>query len=123
MAYLGTVFQWELYSADLDPSVGREQGGEGRPVLVVSNDGFSRAFDVVTVLPLTKLKDKKRKVFAFEVMCPAGKAGNPVESIIMPQQIRTISKLRLLERMGVLDDSDLRNEVEDRLLDHLGMGE
>lgn len=121
MAYLGTVFQWELYSADLDPSVGREQGGESRPVLIVSNDGFNKAFDVVTVLPLTKLKDKKRKVFPFEVMCPAGTAGNPVDSIIMPQQIRTISKMRLLERMGVLEDSDVRSEVEDRVLDHLGI--
>lgn len=121
MAYIGSVLQWELYSADLNPSVGREQGGESRPVLVVSNDGFNAAFDVVTVLPLTKLEGKKRRVYPFEVLVPATAAGNPLESIVMPQQIRTIAKARLLSRVGVLTDHALRREIEDRMLDHLGI--
>lgn len=121
MAYSGAVHQWELFSADLNPSVGREQGGEGRPVLVVSNDGFNRAFDVVTVLPLTKEAGKKRKIFPFEVRLPANTAGNELDSFIMPQQIRTISKSRLLDPLGVLTDASLRTEVEDRMLDHLGI--
>lgn len=122
MAYIGAIHQWELFSADLDPSVGREQGGESRPVLVVSNDGFNRAFDVVTVLPLTKEAGKRRKIFSFEVRLPANAAGNAPDSIIMPQQIRTISKSRLLEPIGVLTDATLRTEIEDRILDHLGIG-
>ena len=121
MAYSGPVLQWELYLADLNPSVGREQGGESRPVLIVSNDGFNKAFDVVTVLPLTKTDGKKRRVYPFEVVLARGTAGNTVESIIMPQQVRTISKTRLLARMGLLAASDLRREIEDRLLDHLGI--
>lgn len=121
MAYLGPVHQWELYSADLDPSVGREQAGVQRPVLVVSNDGFNRAFEVVTVLPLTKQTGKTRKAYPFEVRLPKNSAGNDLDSIIMPQQIRTISKLRLLERRGVLSDVALRREIEDRMLDHLGI--
>lgn len=121
MAYVGPVAQWELYSADLDPAVGREQGGVSRSVLVVSNDGFNAAFDVVTVLPLTKLEGKKRKVYPFEVLLRAKAAGNPLESIVMPQQIRTIAKARLLSRFGILADHSLRREIEDRMLDHLGI--
>ena len=121
MAHLGAVHQWELFAADLDPAAGREQGGEARPVLIVSNDGFNRAFDVVTVLPLTKEAGKKRKVFPFEVRLPANAAGNDMDSIIMPQQIRTISKSRLLKPLGVLTGAKLRTEVEDRMLDHLGI--
>lgn len=121
MAYRGPVFQWELYSADLNPSVGREQGGESRPVLIVSNDGFNRAFDVVTVLPLTKQEGKKRRVYPFEVLLPAGEAGNVLDSIVMPQQIRTISKVRLLSQIGSLSNPGRRREIEDRILDHLGI--
>jgi mRNA interferase MazF len=121
MAHVGAVLQWELYFADLDPVVGREQGGDSRPVLILSNDGFNKAFDVVTVVPFTKLEGKRRKVFTFEVLMPAGIAGNPVDSIAMPQQVRTISSFRLLERIGFLADPDKRREIEDRLLDHFGI--
>jgi mRNA-degrading endonuclease toxin of MazEF toxin-antitoxin module len=48
-------------------------------------------------------------------------AGNPEESIVMPQQIRTISNVRLLEPMGVLSDPGLQAEIENRLLEHLGV--
>ena len=113
--------QWELYDADLDPAVGREQGGHSRPVLIVSNDGFNKSFDVVTVLPLTKTANRARSVYAFEVVLPMAAAGNPLESIVMPQQIRTISKTRLLSRIGFLSDLNIRRQIEDRLLDHLGI--
>ena len=121
MTFFGTVLQWELFDADLNPTVGREQGGESRPVLIVSNDGFNKSFDVVTVLPLTKTAGKQRQVYAFEVVLPPQLAGNPLESIVMPQQIRTISKSRLLSRVGQLMNVALRREIEDRLLDHLGI--
>ncbi|MBA3580177.1 MAG: type II toxin-antitoxin system PemK/MazF family toxin [Gemmatimonadaceae bacterium] len=121
MAFAGAVFQWDLFWADLNPAIGREQSGDSRPVLIVSNDGFNRAFDVVTVLPITKLAGKKRQVYPFEVLLPAGSGGNDLDSVIMPQQIRTISKTRLLEKIGTLKDSALRTAVEDRILDHLGI--
>ena len=121
MAFLGSVFQWELFDADLNPSVGRKQGGESRHVLIVSNDGFNKEFDVVAVLPLTKTDGKKRRVYPFEVVLPPQLAGNPLESIVMPQQIRTISKHRLLTRVGQLVDAQARREIEDRILDHLGI--
>ncbi|HEX9562425.1 MAG TPA: type II toxin-antitoxin system PemK/MazF family toxin [Gemmatimonadaceae bacterium] len=121
MAIPGNVEQWGTYWADLEPTVGSEQGGDRRPVLVVSNNGFNSRFSVVTVLPLTKATGKTRKVYPFEVLLPAAKAGNPEDNIVMPPQIRTIAKSRLLERVGLLDDPELRREVEDRILDHLGI--
>lgn len=51
---------------------------------------------LVAVLPLTKKAGKRREVFPFEVRLPAKTAGNKLDSIIMPQQIRTISKTRLM---------------------------
>jgi mRNA interferase MazF len=121
MAYAGPVRQWDLFTADLDHPVGSEQGGSRRPVIVVSNDGFNQAFPVITVMPLTGLEGKRRKVYPFEIVIPAALAGNPADSIIMPYQIRTISKLRLLERMGRLEDVHVRGEIEDRIIEHIGM--
>jgi mRNA interferase MazF len=121
MARLSSVRQWDLFRADLNFPVGSEQGGENRPVLIVSNDGFNAAFPVVTVLPLTKTEGKKRKLFDFEILIPAGLCGNDVESIIMPYQIRTVDKKRLLEHMGRLEDVAVRSQVEDRIIEHIGV--
>lgn len=118
---IGPVSRWELFRVDLEPTVGSEQRGDHRPALVVSNDGFNAHFDVVTVVPLTGSRGKRRRAYPFEVLLPPGVAGNPEESIVMPQQIRTISKMRLLEPMGFLSDPGLQAEIENRLLEHLGI--
>jgi len=120
MAHLGPVRRWEIYWVDLEPAVGSEQGGEHRPAVVVSNDGFNHHFDVVTVVPMTKREGKKRRVYPFEVLAP-DLAGTGYESILMPQQVRTISKRRLLERTGVVDDESIQIDLENRLLEHLGI--
>lgn len=112
---------WDLFRANLNPVVGREQAGEARPVLVVSNDGFNRAADVVTVVPLTRQEGKQRRVYPYEVLLPERVAGNPAASILMPHHIRTISKERLRERIGGLSDPLLQEEIESRLLEHLGI--
>ena len=119
MAYIGRVRRWDVFWADLRPSVGSEQGGERRPVLVVSNDAFNAAMTTVTVLPLTTLEGKRRKPYAFEVLLAPGTVGKRVTSIVMPHQIRTISKLRLIDIMGRVENRTLREEIEDRLLEHL----
>ena len=106
---------------NLEPIVGSEQGGAHRPALVISNDGFNDHFPVVTVLPLTAVQGKRRRVYPFEVGIRRGVAGNPEDSIAMPQQIRTISKRRLQDRVGTLSDRGLRAEIETRLLEHLGI--
>jgi mRNA-degrading endonuclease toxin of MazEF toxin-antitoxin module len=61
-------------------------------------------------------------LYAFEVSLAAGAAGNPADSIVMPQRIRTIARARVRARLGTLSDPALREAVEERLLEHLGVG-
>jgi len=107
--------------ASLEPRTGREQEGQ-RPALVLSNDGFNRHFPLLTVLPLTGFEGKRRKVYTVEVLLPAGAAGNPRDSIVMPHQIRTISSGGVDQILGSLRAPQLRAEVEARVLEHLGIG-
>ncbi len=120
MAYLGKVARWDLYWADLDPTIGSEQGSR-RPVLVLSNDGFNAAFTVVTIMPFTKAEGKTRRVYSFEVLVPPGVVTAAHASILMPQQIRTIAKARLHSRIGAISDASLQAEIESRVLEHLGI--
>lgn len=75
----------------------------------------------MSVIPLTKLSGKTRNVYSFEVVIEPGLAGNAERSIIMPYQIRTIARARLVTRLGRLRDPAIRRAVEDRLLDHIGI--
>jgi mRNA interferase MazF len=121
VTHVGPVHRWEVYWVDLEPRVGSEQGGERRPAIVLSNDRFNAHFDVVTVVPLTKREGKRRRVYEFEVLLPGESLGTGVESIAMPHQIRTISKIRLLERIGSLTDEARQVNIENRVLEHLGI--
>lgn len=115
------MLRWDLFWVDLEPHVGSEQGGERRPAVVVSNDGVNAHLEVVTVLSATKPEGKKRKPYPFEVVLPAGSITPEHESIVMPQQIRTISKMRLLEKIGQLTDPAQQTAIENRILEHLGI--
>ena len=90
-------------------------------MLVLSNDGFNAAFDVVTVLPLTKQEGKKREPYSFEVLLEKETVTSEWGSIVMPQQIRTISKFRLLSLIGRLTDDAIQSAIENRVLEHLGI--
>ena len=78
--------QYDVYLADLNPTIGREQRGK-RPVLIISNN-YENLLDVVTILPLTSLK-KNRRVYPNEVLL---KDELEKPSLVLCQQIRTISK-------------------------------
>ena len=75
--------------------------------------------NAVTVLPLTKLEGKRRQPYVFEVILASGTLGEGITSIVVPQQIRTISKLRLIEALERIADPPSRADIEDRLLEHL----
>jgi len=111
------AFQWAVMEANLDPTSGAEQKGT-RPVLIVSNEEFNQAMPNVTVLPLTSTK---RRLYPSEVFLPQGKAGQPLDSIIMAHQIRTISKQRLKGLLGYLEDPKIRDEVCAAIKEHLGL--
>jgi mRNA interferase MazF len=111
------ALQWAVMEASLSPIVGAEQKGI-RPVLVVSNEEFNQAMPNVTVLPLTSTK---RDLYPSEMLLPAGKGGQPLESIIMSHQIRTISKRQLGRLLGYLTDPVIRNEVREAIKEHLSL--
>ena len=111
------VFQWAVMDANLDPAAGAEQKGT-RPALIVSNEEFNQAMPNVTVLPLTSTK---RRLYPSEVSLPQGKAGQPLDSIIMAHQIRTISKQRLKGLLAYLEDPQLRDEVCAAIKEHLDL--
>ncbi|HEX9896489.1 MAG TPA: type II toxin-antitoxin system PemK/MazF family toxin [Dehalococcoidales bacterium] len=112
-----TNLQWSVIEANLNPVVGAEQKGI-RPVLIVSNEEFNQAMPNVTVLPLTTTK---RRLYPSEVLLAERKAGQPLESIIMAHQIRTISKQRLGRLLGYLDDARLRDEVRVAIKEHMDL--
>lgn len=85
----------EIYYANLDPTVGSEVN-KRRPVLIVSNNVNNRANTLVTVLPITSSIDR---VYPFEVLLPAAESGLMKDSKAQAQQIRTLSKQRLIGKM------------------------
>jgi mRNA interferase MazF len=81
---------------DLNPTRGREQSGM-RPALVLSVDKFNHGpADLVIVVPITKTK----RSIPTHVMVPAGEAGLTFESYIKCEDLRSISKDRLVRHMG-----------------------
>ena len=121
MAYIGPVRRWDVFRADLGAAGGQEQKGASRSVIVVSNDGFNATFRMATVIPMTRLSGKRRRVYPFEVQLPAGVVKGGDASIVMPHQIRSISTSRLLDRIGAVHDTWHRIEIENRMLEHLGI--
>jgi mRNA interferase MazF len=122
MAYLGPVRKWDVFWANLDPVVGREQAGKRRPVLVVSADNFSNStLQLVMVIPLTKQEEKARKFFSFEIPLPKGVVRNEFTPIAETHQLRTISKERLLEPAGRVEGQPIQDAIKEALLTHLGM--
>jgi mRNA interferase MazF len=85
----------EIYYANLDPTVGAEVN-KRRPVVIVSNDINNRANSLVTVLPITSNVDR---VYPFEVLLAANESGLPKASKVQAQQIRTLSKQRLVGKV------------------------
>ena len=94
------VKRGEIYYADLSPVVGSEQGGM-RPVLIVQNDVGNRHSPTVIAAAITSQKDKSR--LPTHISINADRCGLAKDSIVLLEQVRTIDKHRLKERMGRVD--------------------
>ena len=93
------VMRGELYSANLDPVVGSEQGGL-RPVLVIQNNVGNRYSPTVIVLAVTGQQNKAH--LPTHVAVPAGDCGLLKDSVVLAEQIRTLDKRRLREKIGAV---------------------
>ncbi len=103
------VKRGEIYYADLSPVVGSEQGGV-RPVLIVQNDTGNRHSPTVIAAAITSQLGKAKLPTHIEVA--ARLCGLPRDSVILLEQIRTLDKRRLRERMGRVDGAVMQRVDE-----------
>ena len=98
----------DIYYADLRPVIGSEQGGI-RPVLVVQNDVGNRHSPTIICAAITSKMNKAKLPTHIELA--AQSYGLPKESVVLLEQIRTLDKRRLRERMGRVD-SEVMEKVD-----------
>ena len=108
----------DLFSACLDPVVGSEQGGI-RPVLVIQNDVGNRYSPTVIAAAITSQTGKAR--LPTHITLGGQGCGLTKDSVILLEQIRTIDKKRLRERMGKLDE-DMMSRVDNAIAVSFGLG-
>ncbi len=113
-----SVKRGDIYYADLSPVVGSEQGGL-RPVLIIQNDVGNRYSPTVIAAAITSRMGKTRLPTHIDIY--ADKAGLAKDSVILLEQIRTLDKQRLKEKMGHLDDG-MMNEVNNAIAVSFGLG-
>ena len=94
------MIRGEVFEAALDPVMGSEQSGQ-RPVVVVSRDVLNEVLDTVVIVPLTTLREG-RSAYPNQAVVRAPEGGLGVDSIALCEQVRTISRRRLLRSRGVL---------------------
>ena len=101
---MSIVKRGDIFYADLSPVVGSEQGGM-RPVLIVQNDTGNKHSPTVIAAAITSQTGKARLPTHIELN--AQSVGLSRDSVILLEQIRTIDKSRLRERMGKLDENTM----------------
>lgn len=101
----------DIFYADLSPVIGSEQGGV-RPVLIIQNDIGNKYSPTVIAAAITSQINKAKLPTHIEIA--ASEYGLTKDSVILLEQIRTIDKKRLREKIGKLDD-DLMVKVNDAL--------
>jgi mRNA interferase MazF len=114
-----SVKRGDIYYADLSPVVGSEQGGM-RPVLIIQNDVGNRYSPTVIAAAITSRMGKTRLPTHIDIY--ADKAGLAKDSVVLLEQIRTLDKRRLKEKMGHLDDK-MMNEVNNAIAVSFGLSE
>ena len=107
----------EIYFANLSPAVGSEMD-KRRPVLIVSNDANNNASNTVTILPITS---NISRVYPFEVLLNPEDSGLSKPSKLQAQQVRTISKQRILGDVVGCLSKDFIELVNAALKLHLGL--
>lgn len=114
-----SIKRGEIYYADLSPVVGSEQGGI-RPVLIVQNDVGNKHSPTVIAAAITSQKEKAK--LPTHIDLNSGNCGLAKDSVVLLEQIRTIDKKRLRERMGELDTTSM-TQINSALTVSFGLGQ
>ena len=111
------VNRGDIYYADLSPVVGSEQGGV-RPVLVVQNDEGNKYSPTVIIAAITSQLSKAKLPTHIELN--KDKYNLAKDSVVLLEQIRTLDKRRLKEKIGVLDNITMQ-KVDVAIMISLGI--
>lgn len=111
------VKRGDIFYADLSPVVGSEQGGI-RPVLVVQNNIGNKYSPTVIVAAITSQINKAKLPTHIEIS--ASEYGLTKDSVVLLEQVRTIDKRRLREKIGHSDD-EMMDKVNEALLISFGL--
>ena len=114
---MNQVKRGDIYYADLSPVVGSEQGGV-RPVLIIQNDVGNRYSPTVIAAAITSRMGKTKLPTHIEVY--ATRAGLARDSVVLLEQLRTLDKRRLKEKMGHLDET-VMVEIDNAIAVSLGL--
>jgi mRNA interferase MazF len=114
-----TIKKWSIYRANLDPTIGSEQG-KSRPVLVISEDAINDVLNIVNVIPITSKKEGRR-TYPNEATIPTNTYGLNNESIILCHQIRTLDKQRLSNHYGEVSSKEKQEDIIEALCFQLGI--
>lgn len=113
-----TIKRGDLYYTDLSPVVGSEQGGV-RPVLIIQNNVGNKYSPTVVIAAITSKKHKNKLPTHVELGSLVD--GLPKNSIVLLEQIRTIDKSRLGNKIGSVSDHVMR-KIDDSIAVSLGLG-
>ena len=110
----------DMFYADLSPVIGSEQGGI-RPVLIVQNDTGNKYSPTVIAAAITSQMNKNKLPTHIEI--GSDTFGLKADSVVLTEQIRTIDKSRLKEKIGHIDDEKIINQVNNALGVSFGLEE
>lgn len=113
-----SIKRGDIFYADLSPVIGSEQGGV-RPVLIVQNDVGNKYSPTVIAAAITSQVNKAKLPTHIEISSEG--VGLSRESVVLLEQIRTIDKKRLKEKMGHLDEAQM-SKINQALSISFGLG-
>ena len=109
----------DMFYADLSPVIGSEQGGI-RPVLIIQNDTGNKYSSTVIAAAITSQTGKSKLPTHIEITSKEN--GLKSDSVVLAEQIRTIDKSRLKEKIGHIDDTNIMNQVNNAIGISFGLG-
>ena len=110
----------DMFYADLSPVIGSEQGGI-RPVIIIQNDVGNKHSPTVIAAAITSQTGKSK--LPTHINIGLGDGGLRSDSIVLAEQIRTIDKSRLKEKIGHIEDNKVMEKINNALGVSFGLGE
>ena len=102
----------DMFYSDLSPVIGSEQGGV-RPVVIIQNDIGNKHSPTVIAAAITSQTGKNKLPTHIEIGME--NSGLKADSVVLAEQIRTIDKSRLKEKIGHIEDDEVMNKINSAL--------